>query len=181
MESATMSNNTPETQANNDFKSLAFYRPVTARMSMMECVEESEEGLEIRALSLDEHDGGKLDTEKRSGTPSTSSMDHSFEASSYIGSTSSSARHVFDFHTLDEGDDDDDDDDDDNYSVMTYNTVDTSATNESVQSIIQRLQSETDRRRRRIMRRRWAKSGKKPMKPAKPEDPIRGITVEIRE
>mmetsp|Transcript_9526 Transcript_9526/g.6660 ORF Transcript_9526/g.6660 Transcript_9526/m.6660 type:complete len:83 (+) Transcript_9526:52-300(+) len=75
--------------------------------------------------------------------------------------------------------------DDDEYSVVstyTYGTVDTTATSESVHSIISRLQSETDRRRRRLMRRRKARGEvvSQP-KPVKQADPLRGITVEIRE
>lgn len=140
----------------DESKRVAFYHPISEGLPLRD-VEEK------RSMSQDENDVKTDEVEKR--------------CSSSVDTGNSSARHVFDFHQLDE-------DDDDNYSVAstyTYNTVDTSATNESVQSIISRLQSETDRRRRRIMRRRCARTGKRPMKPMKPEDPLRGITVEIRE
>ena len=75
--------------------------------------------------------------------------------------------------------------DDDNYSVSsayTYGTVDTTASSESVHSIISRLQSETDRRRRRLMRRKYARAGRSLNSIEKPksEDPLNGLTVEIR-
>ena len=136
-------------------KRVAFYRPIAEGSPL------GDGGLEVekRSLSSDENDD-KVEVEKRSAPTS------SFESSnpSLAGSNQY-----------------DDDDESSVTSAYTYATVDTTATSESVQSIIQRLTSETDRRRRRLMRRRSARNGKTYRKPVKPEDPLKGITVEIRE
>lgn len=70
------------------------------------------------------------------------------------------------------------------YSHQSTYSQSTTASSESVHSIIERLHSETDRRRRRLMRRRAARgmSARKNSLPSLSEkDPLKGITVEVRE
>ena len=77
---------------------------------------------------------------------------------------------------------------------MSYNSTysqSTTASSESVHSIIERLHSETDRRRRRLMRRRSARglrnravggtSSLNSLPSLSEKDPLKGLTVEIRE
>ncbi len=157
----------------DESKRIAFYSPISEGLPLRECSVLPEE----RALSMDENDTKILDIEKRQ-EGSNGSFESSSPTASTVSTNNSFGRPAFDLSPFDE-------DDDDNYSVTstyTYGTVDTTATSESVHSIISRLQSETDRRRRRLMRRRSARGqSSAKSKPVKPEDPIKGITVEIRE
>jgi hypothetical protein len=153
----------------DESKRVAFYHPISEGLPLRDC----DVDLEKRSLSIDEMDAkGAVDVEKRSAP------NNSFEssnASSPGSSTASTNRQSYDYNF---------DDDASVASTFTYGTVDTygtTATSESVQSIISRLQSETDRRRRRLERRRYARGAKGARKPRKPADPLKGITVEIRE
>lgn len=156
----------------DESKRVAFYSPISEGLPLRECSVLPEE----RTLSMDENDTKIIDVDKRQG--SNGSFESSTPTASTVSTSNSSGRPAFDLNQFD-------DDDDDNYSVTstyTYGTVDTTATSESVHSIISRLQSETERRRRRLLRRRCARGqSSAKSRPVKPEDPLKGITVEIRE
>ena len=178
---------TPYQSKGNDNKRVAFYTPKSEGLPLRECtiIETAERRSfdENEEMDMIDNRVEQTDLAERNGSNTSFENTRPSTAPSHsTGIFDNAERPVFDLSQIE---DKKKEDDDDNYSVSsayTYGTVDTTASSESVHSIISRLQSETDRRRRRLMRRKYARAGRSLNSIEKPksEDPLNGLTVEIR-